>query len=396
MRQKAPLLTLYLNLPNLEDTAALKELLRLLKKSAEILAKCDSAYSDTVKPLYDALTDVIDSQGGTEGWQEFIDLSRDLASLRESLVELAVQERAEAELQSALNQIDKGIQSVLDTKFSLLSDAINDWWSLLRGGEPTFFSEVRRRGRQTIDFKGGLSQHEDQSDPKIRDVIAVFSDSQLHCLGLAIFLARAQHCGTSFVVLDDPVLTSDEDYRVNFRGPVIARLSELGLQTIILTQQPQMRRDIATIHEHVGVDQFQIDIPSSTEGSVIVKTGDEFGAMLASAAAYTHSDDIGIRRDGGKKLRIATERFCKLVLVKNRKEGGDATAAVSDYEGQMLGGLVPQVVPYLTIDPSHGGKLKAICNDLNPPAHDDDYIPPRQALRDALGNLNKFRKDYSK
>ena len=110
-----------------------------------------------------------------------------------------------------------------------------------------------------------------------------------------------------------------------------------------------------------------------------------------------NSEDITIRRSGGRKLRIATERFCKLVLVKKRRECGDTNAAISDYEGQMLGrgtGLRQQVTPYLDVDPSHPGKLKVICNDLNPPAHDDDAVPTRQALREALGNIIRFRKDY--
>ena len=83
--------------------------------------------------------------------------------------------------------------------------------------------------------------------------------------------------------------------------------------------------------------------------------------------------------------------------MKKGREGGDATAAVSDYDGRMLGGdggLAQQVTPYLNADPSDPGKLRTICNDLNPPAHDSDAVPTRQALRDALGNLKRFRKDY--
>ena len=44
-------------------------------------------------------------------------------------------------------------------------------------------------------------------------MIAIFGQSQLHCLGLAMFLARAQHDGLGFIILDDPVLSSDEDFR---------------------------------------------------------------------------------------------------------------------------------------------------------------------------------------
>ena len=198
-------------------------------------------------------------------------------------------------------------------------------------------------------------------------------------------------------MLDDPVLTSDEDYKTHFRTRVIGRLHELGIQTIVLTQHKATRQDIATANEHHGVDQFQIDIPHPSIGSVVSKTSDEFSAMLANAAAYTNDENLDIRRTGGKKLRIAAERFCKMLLVKKRREGGDAAAAISDYQGQMLGGadgLAQQVIPYLDGDPSHPGKIKTIRADLNPSPHDDEAVPTRQALREALGNLRKFRKDY--
>ena len=324
----------------LEDLESFRGVITALQLSESALSDVDAQYKNATQPLYEALKTVIDSQGDTEGWQEFIELARDLPTLREAVVEQAVRTKAKSEIVTALKLIDKAIEAVLDTKFGLLTGAIDEWWKLLRGGEPTFFSAVKRRGKATIDFKGGLSLHEDQSSPKIRDVIAVFSDSQLHCLGMAIFLARAEHYGMSFVVLDDPVLTSDEDYKIHFRTRVIGRLHELGIQTIILTQHKVTRQEIATAHDHHGVDQFHIDIPDHSIGSVVSKTSDEFSAMLASAAAYTNDENLDIRRTGGKKLRIAAERFCKMLLVKKRREGGDETAAISDYQGKMkmLGG----------------------------------------------------------
>ena len=107
-----------------------------------------------------------------------------------------------------------------DEKFGALSQDVRSWWERLRPDEPSFFEAVKRRGaktRRTIDLKVGLSARHDRGDPKLRDAIAVFSQSQLHCLGLALFLARTRVGeGTGFVVLDDPVLTSDDDFRPEF------------------------------------------------------------------------------------------------------------------------------------------------------------------------------------
>jgi hypothetical protein len=63
----------------------------------------------------------------------------------------------------------------------------------------------------------------------------VFSQSQLHCLGLSLFLARAIEENTGFIFLDDPVLTSDDDFRPNFASTVIEELLAAGMQVIIVT-----------------------------------------------------------------------------------------------------------------------------------------------------------------
>ena len=140
-------------------------------------------------------------------------------------------------VQAALKEIDAANGMVADEKFDELSRGIKDWWERLRPGEPSFFEAVKRRGtktRRTIDLKVGLSAHTDRTDPKMRDAIAVFSQSQLHCLGLSLFLARVVEEGAGFVVLDDPVLSSDDDFRPNFEASVIEALLAAGIQVIVI------------------------------------------------------------------------------------------------------------------------------------------------------------------
>ena len=152
------------------------------------------------------LTAVIDAASDTAGWQDLIDLAHDPDGLRATLIERHARTALQQELSQALAQIDKGNEKVLDDKFADLSDGIQHWWDLLRPGESTFFSAVKPRkgARRTVDFRAGLSLHADRIAPKLRNVIAVFSQSQLHCLGLALFIARCLHEGTGFMILDDP------------------------------------------------------------------------------------------------------------------------------------------------------------------------------------------------
>ncbi len=197
-----------------------------------------------------------------------------------------------------------------------------------------------------------------------------------------------------FIVLDDPILSSDEDYRKYFNALVVERLAQAGIQTIIITQHKDTWRDIIDLHKHRHVEAFRMKLSDPKVGTVIDKSEDEFTIMLSEAAPFTLYDDLEIRKIGGQRLRETAERFCKLLLVKKRQENGETAATLSDYKGEVLGDLEPLVIPYLQIkDPSHPGKLSALRRDLNPSNHDDD-VPTRAVLRISLGTLKDFRKHY--
>jgi hypothetical protein len=239
------------------------------------------SYGAADLPLRTHLQETIDAAGNATGWQEFLDLATDLAVLRETLVERAARTALARELTRALSAIERGNEQVLEDKFAGLSVGVETWWNLLRPDEPTFFSGVKPRpgARRTIDFKAGLAAGDDRSTAKIRDVIAIFSQSQLHCLGLSLFLARAVHEGATFAVLDDPVLSSDENYRVFFNTTVIERLHALGIQMIILTQDQRTLTELETRYLHLGIAVFELVIESPLDGTTILDASDSLARI---------------------------------------------------------------------------------------------------------------------
>jgi AAA domain len=352
-------------------------------------------YGETEQALVQSLTAVIDAASDTAGWQDLINLARDPAGLRSTLVERHARTALQEELTQALRQIDRGNEKVLDDKFDDLSDGIRHWWDLLRPSEPTFFSDVKPRkgARRTVDFKAGLSLQADRSAPKVRDVIAVFSQSQLHCLGLALFIARSLHEGAGFVILDDPILSSDEDYRAHFKAAVLEALIAAGVQVVILTQDQKSWKDLEHRYLHANIDMFQMALVDPAEGTTVTNTGDDLAAMIARAAVLARGGHADLRKQAGELLRNAAERFCKEMLVRDRWAKGDRQAAISDYDGKNLGQLSPQVEPLLAADPSHPGKLRSVGNELNPAKHDDG-IPDQGTLNVALGDLRYLKKQY--
>jgi DNA-binding transcriptional MerR regulator len=353
------------------------------------------AYNHPAADLGAALNEILDAHSDTVGWQDFLDVARQPGKLRDSLIERLARATVGKELDAALKQIDRAKERVLDDKFSDYSGTIQEWWERLRPDEPTFFSAVqpRKGAKRTIDFKAGLSANTDRSAPKVRDVIAVFSQSQLHCLGLALFLARAQHEGLGFIILDDPVLSSDEDYRVHFNSTVLTELLTLPMQVIVLTQDHDTWEELEIRYRHLGISNAQLFIETPAEGSIIENTGDALLAKINRARSLARGGHPDLRKECGIQLRDAGERFCKEMLVNDRHSKGDAAVSLTDYDGKTLEWLCPRVDPLLDHDASHPGKLTVFKNTVNRACHDN--APPGNAeMTQACGDIRFFVKDY--
>lgn len=378
-----------LDLPKLRETFS-----TLTTLHATYTAAID-AYKGHAATLQAALNDVLDSQSDTAGWQDFMDIAREPTTLRNALVERAACVAAGNQLDAALKEIDRAKEQVLDDKFSDFSALIQNWWERLRPDEPTFFSAVqpRKGAKRTIDFKAGLSANPDRSAPKLRDVIAVFSQSQLHCLGLAIFLARAEHEHYGFVVLDDPVQSSDEDYRVHFNTMVLTELLKVPMQVVVLTQDHATWEELDMRYRHLGISTSQLYIETPGEGSIIENTSDTLLAKINRATSLARGGHPDVRKECGIQLRDAGERFCKEMLVTDRRNKGDVQASLTDYDGKTLEWLCPHVEPLLGHDPSHPGKLAAFKKTVNNACHDN--TPPSNAqMIQACGEIRFVIKEY--
>lgn len=343
-----------------------------------------------------ALKREIDASTAVAGWDALCRLSEDIEGLEHATAQRNRFSSESKAIDKALADIEKGIGVVVDLKFSALSGEVRRWWDLLRPEEATYFDTVQRRSakaKRMIDLRAGLSLKDDKSDPKFRDAVAVFSQSQLHCLGLAMFLARATSEGAGFIVLDDPVLTSDDDYRPNFASSVIEALLADGIQVLVLTQDYGTAKDIGTRWDHVGAARFDLVRNDPLTGSEIRNKDDDLAAMIGRARPFCNSEDPEQRKVGAGKVRDAIERFCKVLLVRARVASGDLKASITDYDGQNFSSYNAKVKAVLTKDKSHPGKLQAAHDYTTPGAHDDSP-PPKSNLKVALGDLTFMKKEY--
>ncbi len=377
------------------DKTALRAAFDLVESLRVVLANAIEAYKTPEQSVRSTLNQILDTQSDTAGWQDFLDIAKQPAALRTALIERKARATVSKELEAALKQIDQAKEQVLDDKFSEYSGSIQDWWERLRPDEQTFFAEVKPRkgARRTIDFKAGLSPNLDRSSPKTRDVIAVFSQSQLHCLGLALFLARAQNEGVGFIILDDPVLSSDEDYRVHFNATVLEALLALPLQVIVLTQDNKTWKEIQIRYRHLGISTAQLYIETPSQGTIIENTSDELLAKINRAASLARGGHPDLRKECGVQLRDAGERFCKEVLIEARRSKGEENPTLSDYDDKSLDWLAPRVDPLLNKDPSHQGKFEVFKNTVNKACH-DNAPPGNEEMKQACGEIRYLMKEY--
>jgi len=393
---RAELATALSDLDQWSGGGSLAEALLQVGGAHDHLEACLSAYDGPAKEVGTALKAAVDQSANTKGWEALVRICRDPSGLWSALASAAAHTHKVKTLEKALADIDTANGEVADSKFADLSDGIRRWWNLLRPNEATYFDAVQRRSgktRRTIDLKVGLSSSDDRSNAKIRDAIAVFSQSQLHCLGLAMFLARAIQENTGFIILDDPVLTSDDDYRPNFVASVIEGLLDAGLQVIICTQDYKSWKDIGDRWAHRGAVQFQIIRNNGVIGTEIRSQNDNLATMLATAQPLIKSQDPSVRKEGASRIRQAIERFAKMIVVQERQRNGELLASITDYDGKNFSAYSQQAMNLLSKDPSHPGKLKAAHQYVTPGPH-DDKPPSSSELAFACGDLKKLKKDY--
>ncbi|MCL4215399.1 MAG: AAA family ATPase [Candidatus Hydrogenedentes bacterium] len=381
------------------ETAAgfddLKSAFAALNAQRTTFADAINAYKGPAAILENAINSVLDAQADTAGWRDFLEIAKQPAALRASLLDRQARAVVGKEIEAALAQIDRAKENVLNDKFSEYSASILSWWERLRPEESTFFAAVQpRKGtRRTIDFKAGLSPDAGRASAKVRDVIAVFSQSQLHCLGLALFLARAEREGMGFIVLDDPVLSSDEDYRVHFNTTVLDELLKLPMQVLVLTQDHDTWEELEVRYRHVGIATAQMFIDNPAQGSLIENTSDALAAKISRAKSLARGGHPDSRKSSGLHLRDGGERFCKEMLVNDRKNKGEAAASLTDYDDKSLEWLCPRVQPLLVNDSSHSGRLEAFKDTVNKACH-DNVPPPSSSMVHACGEIAFLVKEY--
>lgn len=358
--------------------------------------KCLTDYCGDERLLSDIVKPKLEEGSSTFGWSILLDLGDNVPSVEAALAAHTRFNVATARLKKAKKLIDEAARTALDKRLLMMGDEISKWWSFMRPGELTEFDRITRRGagNKFLDVTAALSP-DDTAPGIVRNALAVLSTSQINALGLAAFLARCQMLGAPFILLDDPVPGSDREHRGTFASSVVEGLLQSGQQVIIATHDAELARNLHSIHQHIGVDKFEVNLLEPREGSQLVRTGDDFENLLLEASAQMHSPMRENRRAAGNSLRIATERLAKMVIVAGRRQSGDASAQIADYDGKNLRDLRPMAITY-AVQSNEPGRWQQIVNILNDADHDTEPPLPAELklCHNTLRDLKKQHKSH--
>ncbi|MBN2565024.1 MAG: AAA family ATPase [Candidatus Eisenbacteria bacterium] len=376
------------------DVGFLRRLIRESQVAFEnVVRAVREEYMPQARGTIARLREEADLRARIAGWQGFLALAFNPEGLLSALRSQRARALVHQEIADSVREIDAAKARILDARLAELSNEIDYWWGALRPNEAVSFGKVSRRG-QGLRFTDLIASMvaEPGSPAKERHAVAVFSDSQMNCLGLATFLARCVRSDCPVVVLDDPVLASDPEHCITFARYCVGKLLGKGLQVLVTTNNRELKDRIEDYYGHLQMDSFNVAIDDRKDGACVEWTSNSIEYRLAMAARYINNTDSGIRKLASQHLRDATERFCKKLLVKHDRVTKPESSVV-DYQGCTLEWLAPKACKFLTADPADSGKLIAVQKTLNPGSHDDAVLDST-SLSVVAGDLKKLAKDY--
>jgi len=242
----------------------------------------------------------------------------------ENIAEDLAWEQAKAATATLLEQIRNELKAVrqqlLENRRTGFNEGIAAVWSTLRGDTYSVFSQLhipepRGKGfKVEIEVKARLDDGTQQEDV---DALRVFSESQVHALGIAAFVTRAKMLGHRVLIFDDPVQSMDEEHFHTFAAELIPHLLDAGFQVVVLTHNYTFARGLRDAHR--GREDFtSLKIGFSREGGTTIDLGEH--RLKERLAKVDQALQKGRLEDGWIELRKGIERL--LTILRDDHPGG--------------------------------------------------------------------------
>jgi len=260
---------------------------------------------------------------------------------------------------------------------------IFEWYEVLNPEEDVSFKRIRVT-KTALNLIGQSYGKEIEAPPN-------FSQSQINCLGLAVYLVKALSTGNlGFVVLDDPVQSMDEAHSERLKIDVLDKLLDTQHQVIVLTHLDKFAENMALTHRHRL--PYRIEFSSySQNGPIIETTPPRLEDYLDQAREYKKGN-AERRRQSGRCLRMAVERITKMLYQQ-------ATGSLpAKYHRASFPLLKQEVLPKCDqLSPHEADGIRATYNFVVSYPHDDMTAEPpaTEQLEPHISRLEQLARKHS-
>lgn len=346
---------------------AVQDALAIVESSGDSVIATVQAYASAFDSLAAEVGTSAADASAYAARQTWLDLAQDLPELLQDLKWESKKKDAQAALAAHREKLILIRQYALELRRREFSAEMHAVWSSLRRDRYSQFRDLHipppsGRGypvsiqvRATLD-DGTLVKHV--------DALRVFSESQVHVLGLAAFLTRSKLLGHPFIVLDDPVQSMDEEHFKTFAEGLTNSLLDSGIQLVILTHNDTFARDLSWAHSH-RADFVSIALAHSRKkGCFASDDNRRVQDRLKSAERRAEDGDL---KGAWYLIRVAVERLYTLVKIRSDKEFAPdswRSTTAEDMWNQGVGDIVEAAVP------GSGRELKRILAETAAGAHD--------------------------
>ena len=317
------------------------------------------------------------------GWLQIADSAENIA---EDLRWEQAKSAMATVLEQARTELKTVRQLVLDRRRDGFNQGISEIWSTLRGDTYSVFSQLhipepRGKGYKVeIEVKARLDDGTKQEDV---DALRVFSESQVHALGIGAFVTRAKMLEHRVLIFDDPVQSMDEEHFRTFAFDLLSHLLDEGFQVVVLTHNDTFARDLSTAH-HKRDDFSSLKITFSREEGTGVDVGQRrLRERLTKVDGALKRGDFDA---GWLELRLGIERLLTVLRADHHDCGVSEAKWRSLTAGQMFSIGVGEIIR--TKAPKLADQLKDTIDLASAGAHDT----PTRGQTDLAKGLALVRK----
>jgi hypothetical protein len=259
---------------------------------------------------------------------------------------------------------------------------IREWYELLNPNEDVTFSRIRVT-KTALRLLGESYGKEIEAPP-------IFSQSQINCLGLAVYLVQATSAGDlGFVVLDDPVQSMDKSHSERLKMDVLDGLIKTGHQVILLTHLDKFAEGVG--HAHRRRFPYRIEFAGYCQaGPNIEEKPPQLEDYLDQANEYK-TGSAERRRQASGCVRRAVERIIKRLYQQ-------ATGSLpAEYRDVSFPRLKTDLLPKCDqLSPKEADGIRATYNFVVSYPHDDMTVEPpsNEQLQPHISRLEQLCKKH--